>query len=281
MDRCDECELLYLNPAPDESAFPIIYPANYHAFAFDAQQFGIIHRIRRRLEARRLLKVFGDLPADAKILDVGCGDGFHLGLIKEFGLPTWQVEGIDTSERAVTQARKNGLNVHCGTVESVAFEPASFNAVILIMTVEHVNDPAGLLNRIHELLKPGGRVLIVTDNADSIDAKLFQKSFWGGYHFPRHTFLFNRRSLTLLANQTRFEVYRLQTIVSPVNWVYSIRNYLVGRKYPQWLIRQFSLTTPIPLAIFTILDNLFCLFGRGALLQAVLVKPIKEQAHES
>jgi len=66
-----------------------------------------------------------------------------------------------------------------------------------------------------------------------------------------------------------------RTIVSPVNWVYSIRNWLVYRQWPNWLVNQFSLAKPIPLAAFTILDYVLCLFNRGALLQGVFVKPQK------
>ena len=124
-----------------------------------------------------------------------------------------------------------------------------------------------------ELLKPGGRLVVVTDNAASLDARLFGKRLWGGYHFPRHTYLFTRHSLAAMAEKAGLQTQRIRTIVSPVNWVYSIRNYLTDRQYPAWLANRFSLSKPIPLAGFTVLDNVLRLFGRGALLQAVFLKP--------
>ena len=195
MARCESCDVLVLDPRPAADQFDVIYPPHYHAFQFDAAQYGFIHKVRRRLEARRLLSLFHDLPPDARILDVGCGDGFHLNLLKDFGPQGWHLEGIDASERAVARARANGLDVTHGTVEHAPIAPSAVDAILTIMTVEHVNDPASLVRRSATFLKPGGRLVVVTDNARSLDAALFGKQSWGGYHFPRHTYLFTKSSL--------------------------------------------------------------------------------------
>ncbi len=94
MMRCRRCGLVFLNPRPEDGEGPRIYPDHYHAFNFSEDGFGIIHRARRRLEARRLLHWCRGLPADARILDVGCGDGFHLELLREFGPPSWDLQGV-------------------------------------------------------------------------------------------------------------------------------------------------------------------------------------------
>jgi hypothetical protein len=83
--KCDSCGLVYLNPRPDVSEFETIYPGNYHAIDFSEDEFGVVYKIRSWLEARRLLNCCNDLPEDAKILDVGCGDGFHLKLLRQYG----------------------------------------------------------------------------------------------------------------------------------------------------------------------------------------------------
>src|SRR5262245_28594614 len=57
--RCPYCTLVYLDPRPTPSEFDRIYPDNYHAFEFSAEQFGVVHKVRSRLEARRMLKVLG------------------------------------------------------------------------------------------------------------------------------------------------------------------------------------------------------------------------------
>ncbi|MEO6813243.1 MAG: methyltransferase domain-containing protein [Ginsengibacter sp.] len=271
--RCHSCGLVFLNPRPDISEFEKIYPANYHAFNFSEKQFGIVYKIRSWLESKRLLKWCKSLPEDARILDVGCGDGFHLKLLREYGKKSWRPEGIDLDERAVEMARKSGLIVHRGNVESIDLPPGSYDLAYIVQTIEHVENPVEVLLGIRRLLKPGGKLVIVTDNTDSIDFGFFKKNYWGGYHFPRHWNLFNKNSMRKLAEKINFEVEVLESEVSPVNWVYSIHNWLVGKKAPNWLINRFTLGSPVSLSVFTMLDIILQTMKRGALLHVILKKP--------
>ena len=274
--QCRTCGLVYLDKRPAESEFGRIYPDDYHAFTFSAENFGFVYRVRRRLEARRLLRAAKGLPRDGRVLDVGCGDGFHLGLLRDFGRRGWRLEGVDADPRAVRRAQEDGLDVHQGTVEAVDFEPGSFDLVLLIQTIEHVADPGSVLRRIHELLRPGGRLLVVTDNTGSLDFTIFKRRHWGGYHFPRHWNLFNERALRRLAGQSGYEVESLSTMVSPVNWVYSVRNTLDDWGASRRVVDQFSLESAPSLAAFTVFDTLHRLAGRGALLRSVLRRPLDE-----
>jgi SAM-dependent methyltransferase len=144
----------------------------------------------------------------------------------------------------------------------------------MIMTIEHVERPDETLRGIKRLLKRGGRLVIVTDNTGSLDFKFFKQHYWGGYHFPRHWNLFNRHSLGRLAEKTGFQVVSLRTIISPVNWVYSIHNALVDRGKPKWLVDRFTLKSTFSLTFFTMLDFILQQFGRGALLKGILRKPL-------
>lgn len=272
--RCRTCDLVYLNPRPALSEFARIYPSNYHAFEFSPAQFGLVYQVRRRLEARRLLAWCHGLSENARILDIGCGDGFHLEVLRDFGLPNWCLEGVDFDARAAALAQRKGLTVHQGLLADLALPEQAYDLAFLIQTVEHLADPPGLLRQARALLRPGGRLVIVTDNTDSWDNKLFGRRYWGGYHFPRHWNLFNRKAMRLLANRAGLEVVSLTTAVSPVNWVYSVRNALVGKRAPSWLTERFSLKSTVSLSAFTVLDTVLQAAGRGALLNAVLQRPI-------
>lgn len=271
--RCRRCGLVYLNPRPSIEEFDRIYPPTYHAFDFSAEKYGLAHRVRSRLEARRLLSYCTRLGPEARVLDVGCGDAFHLSLLRHFGKPGWRLEGLDASERAVAAARRAGLCVHLGTAETTDLDRNAYDLILLIATLEHVENPLTLLRAATRLLRPGGRVAIVTDNTATLDFSLFGNRHWGGYHFPRHWNLFHRPSLRCLAEQAGLHVVELVTALSPVNWVYSIRNRLVDRRYPRWLYDRFSLKAPVALAAFTMLDGCCQLFRRGALLKLIAEKP--------
>jgi SAM-dependent methyltransferase len=268
-----------LNPRPTINEVEKIYPPTYHAYNFSKKNYGFIYQVRSRLEAWRLLNHCRDLPEDAQILDIGCGDGFHLGLLREFGKKGWRLEGIDVDKQAVEKAIRAGLQVYLTAAERIDLPAENYDLVFMIQTIEHLENPPEVLREAHKLLRKGGRLVIVTDNTDSFDFRFFKDRYWGGYHFPRHWNLFNRHSFTKLAEKTGFEVERLKTIVSPVNWVLSIHNVLIDRRKPNWLINCFTLKSVVSLTVFTGLDFILQKFGRGALLQATLRKRLS--SHKS
>lgn len=271
--HCRECGNVYINPRPDVSEFERIYPPTYHSLDFSEKNYSFVHKVRSRLEANRLLRYCEGVPDGGRILDVGCGDGFHLKLLQEYGNKNWTLEGVDLDSRAVEIASRTGLTIHQGSIETLPLESDHYDVVYTIQTIEHVAQPDEVFAAIARILKPGGRLVVVTDNTDSIDFGYFKSSYWGGYHFPRHWNLFNRQSLSRLAQKTGFEVSEVKTIVSPVNWVYSFHNLLVDKKAPRWLINQFTLKSPISLGVFTLVDMVLEKLGRGALLNAYFIKP--------
>ena len=268
--ECNRCGLVFLHPRPSKNDLGTIYPPNYHAYEFTSENYGMVHALRRRLEARRLREVCGDLQPGSRILDIGCGDGFHLELLRHIGHGSWQLEGLDANERASDLACRKGFRVQQGFLEDVSLPKASFDLILLIATIEHVDDPRDFLERTRELLRPNGRVLIVTDNVSSLSFRMWRNRHWGGYHFPRHFNLFSRKTLTLLARLSGFEPDKSDTLTTPVNWVYSIRNLLQDLGAPKSVVEQFSLKTPAPLGVFTVVDYLLTCLGRGGLLRMTL-----------
>jgi len=268
--RCPSCQLIYLDPRPAITELGRIYPDSYHAFAFDEDQYGLVHRVRSRLEARRMLRAGRGLPPDARVLDVGCGDGFHLDLLRRYGPAGWQLFGVDTDVRAVVAARRRQLDVELSTIEDAPIEPGSIDLALCIQTIEHVADPVAVLRAIARVLRPGGRLYLITDSTDSPDFRLAKGRHWGGYHFPRHWNLFNKASMRRLAELGGLTVERLGTTTSPVNWTYTVRNWLDDWGAPRWLVEQFSLKTAPSLALFTMVDGALTIVGRGALLRVIL-----------
>ena len=88
----------------------------------------------------------------------------------------------------------------------------------------------------------------------------------------RHELACEYPTLAILMNP--FEVERLGTMVSPVNWTFSIRNALVDWHAPNRLVERFSLGSPVSLGLFTLVGMAQQLFGRGELLEVVLRRPV-------
>jgi hypothetical protein len=72
----------------------------------------------------------------------------------------------------------------------------------LLNLIEHVESPRRVLFRLAERLSPGGLILVKTPNHDSLDARIFAKSYWAGLHVPRHWSVFTKRSFETLLEGT-------------------------------------------------------------------------------
>jgi len=103
------------------------------------------------------------IPRGARrVLDVGCGDGMLAARLAQLGVP--HVVGLD-QDRAVldrARARHAGITVEWrqGDAFDVPFEAGSFDAVVSVATLHHV-DPEKGLARFADLVKPGGVVAVV------------------------------------------------------------------------------------------------------------------------
>jgi SAM-dependent methyltransferase len=91
-----------------------------------------------------------------RILDVGCGTGANLEMLKQFGA----AEGVDVSDEALEFCREKGLEVHKGLAEELPFEDESFELVTALDVVEHLDDDVAGLKEMHRVLKKGGKSLI-------------------------------------------------------------------------------------------------------------------------
>ena len=105
---------------------------------------------------------------DAAVLDVGCGGGLLSEALAQAGA---KVTAIDLAPNLLKVARLHGLESGIKVdyrempVEALAAEaPASFDAITCMEMLEHVPEPASIINACASLLKPGGRLFLSTLN---------------------------------------------------------------------------------------------------------------------
>lgn len=113
------------------------------------------------------------IPADAKVLDVGCGHG---ALLTKLQGRIGEYHGVDFAEPFIRSARKRaadagfaGCYFHLGDVTDFARQhPAEFDLVFALDISEHVPDAewAEIVAALKIALKPGGRVICHTPNLD-------------------------------------------------------------------------------------------------------------------
>jgi 2-polyprenyl-3-methyl-5-hydroxy-6-metoxy-1,4-benzoquinol methylase len=110
-------------------------------------------------------KLLADIPPDALVMDIGCGNGSFISLFQSRG---WHLYGSDYSPTGIeiAQARYPDIRFSLGNAEAMPEELTSkagqFDVVLCTEVIEHVYNPRGLLKTCHSLLKPKGTLVLTT-----------------------------------------------------------------------------------------------------------------------
>jgi 2-polyprenyl-3-methyl-5-hydroxy-6-metoxy-1,4-benzoquinol methylase len=151
------------------------------------------------------------LPAlpGGKLLEIGCGNGAFLARMHRLG---WNVCGLDTDPAAVSWGKQvYGLDLICGTVDSLKLPENSYDVITMNHVIEHVHDPGGLLRECRRILRPGGKLILTTPNAGSFGHKLFEGD-WRGLEPPRHFMIFSMQNIEQCTKRSNLETVLLRSI---------------------------------------------------------------------
>lgn len=208
MVECGGCRLLRLEPRPTREELRAYYPEQYW-FDPGGSAAGRLEEAYRRLVisdhvcfVRRAIKAAG---GDGPALDVGCGGGLFLGMLRQEGV---RVVGLDLSPRAASVAwRVQGVPALAGDLEHNPLRPSSFAVVTMFHVLEHLLDPLAQLRTVYDLLRPGGRLVVQVPNAACWQFLLLGEN-WSGLDAPRHLLNFRPHDLENLLAAAGFEVVR-------------------------------------------------------------------------
>jgi 2-polyprenyl-3-methyl-5-hydroxy-6-metoxy-1,4-benzoquinol methylase len=103
---------------------------------------------------------------DLKIIDVGCGSGWLCSQLTRFG----QVTGTDLSDTVLARAARRvpKANFVAGDFMALDLGAASYDVVVSLEVLSHVADQPAFLAKIASLLKPGGLLMLATQNKPAL-----------------------------------------------------------------------------------------------------------------
>lgn len=159
---------------------------------------------------------------DANILDIACGGGLFLHFLKTRGYIN--ITGVDISPEQVSLAKQVTENVIEGNVlEFLETTKEKYNLITGLDIIEHLqkDEVIRLLNSIHTALKPNGRLILQTPNADSP---------WGMMHRYwdfTHEICFNPNSLMKLLKLVAFQNIKFREAGPVVHGIISAVRYLI------------------------------------------------------
>lgn len=287
---CRKCDVLILDPRPKKNDLNIIYPSNYHSYILTKEEKKLfdITFFRKKAAFSRFTNAynFKKLEKKTKILDIGCGNGWMLDLLKEFYGNNAITYGTEINKNVCEAAKKRGHLVKYGLDPFKLFKNEKFDVINITHVIEHLSEPFLLIKDCFKILKNGGIIIIETPNYDSMDRKiinLFDKGSWGGFHFPRHWYLFCEQTVKKISREiTNLNVEKVSYFPSPTTWIWSMNNLIqnkIKRKinlFDPIKIFQNSGVSFLSMFFFYLLDKSFLLMGlRTSTVQFVLRKEPK------
>ena len=144
------------------------------------------------------------------VLDVGCGLGYGSGMLHRIRN---SIVAFDISDTALLYAKRNypGPMYIRADAQAFPFEDTSFDTVVALEIIEHVNSSIYLLREIHRVLKNEGFLILSTPNVahlrNRLECALFKKNLVAGEpENPFHKHEYTPEELARLLESTGFTI---------------------------------------------------------------------------
>lgn len=190
VSKCQNCELLYTNPRPDQKGIiPYYDNVNYvsHSNTSKGLVFKLYH-IVRNYALKQKLKLIKKYISKPTILDYGAGTGAFVKYALDQGA---NATGFEISENA----RAVGQNDHQVTYTDNIPNHPTYNVITMWHVLEHIHNLHATFQNLVNSLEKDGYLFIAVPNHESYDAQ-FYKEYWAAWDIPIHLYHFNKTSFT-------------------------------------------------------------------------------------
>jgi SAM-dependent methyltransferase len=192
--RCPACSHMQLDRFPTEAELG-------EAYGEAASEDYVEQEAGQRETARIALEHIESFVEPGAILDLGCWVGFLLAVARDRG---WDTLGVEPSEFASAYARDRlGLEIIRDDLFDADLGGRRFEAVVMGDVLEHLSRPADAVDRMAELVAPGGVAYLALPNAGSVLARRMGARWWSVV--PTHVQYFTRASLLTLLRRRDWE----------------------------------------------------------------------------
>jgi ubiquinone/menaquinone biosynthesis C-methylase UbiE len=150
----------------------------------DYDEISKIYDDVRKSDTILINRFLQEIPAidELKILDIGCGTGNYTNLLQKVTQANHhQVYGIEPSEGMIIKARKKNSHIifQQATADDIPSEDNFFDFVFMTDVIHHIPDIHKMFSEIHRILKPQGKVCIVTQSHQQIEVRPIVQFFPG------------------------------------------------------------------------------------------------------
>lgn len=179
--------------------------------------------------------VAGRVGPERRLLDVGSGPGGFVRLAEEAG---WRTTALELNAESSNKLASDGFQVIVKHLEMSDLPSAGFDLISFWEVLEHMADPKTVLAEARRLLAPGGLILILVPNVQSLVTRLLHEksNTFGGHSHLNH---FSPSSLRALLTGAGLRLAEMETVITELG---TINNHLAfedpyhGEADPFWEI---------------------------------------------
>ena len=223
VSECVDCEIAMIHPLPSDAELTRLYSCGNYRTS-EGKRFGplietlvLFGRILKRRSINRFVK-------PGKILDIGCGRGLFLDVMRRGG---WRAIGTELNKETASYAIKvYDLKILVGGIIQHQLPDAGLDAININQVLEHLKNPREVIEECHRILRKDGLLVISVPDLRSPQFTLGKEN-WFLLDLPFHLFHFTEEGLGKLLEKNGFkvkEVKRFNLEYSPFGWLQTLLN---------------------------------------------------------
>ena len=201
---CDDCGLVRIYPQLTDEELAGIYRQGYYEHWGGHEE--VFHQMKSRtfgalLDRFIIPRIKG---SGSRLLDIGAATGIMMEQARERGFDVYGVEAAEDGAALIAGkfGRDHVINDYFG--EKDFWEPGFFDVICMSDLFEHVRDPNTVIDKVYNLLRPEGYVILILPDTGSLSGRLLGRH-WSQF-IPEHLFSYSRKNIRMLLSKHGFAV---------------------------------------------------------------------------
>jgi len=213
--KCKDCGFVFMQQIPTKEELD----NHYSTYGYEGERVLTPMTVD---SYNSTLNEFESYRKTNKLLDIGCGVGHFPSVAMQRG---WESFGTEYSTKAVAHARKKGINMHIGPLQTATFDAESFDVITSFEVIEHLNNPIEEINTIYRLLRPGGIFYCTTPNFNSL-LRYWLMTDYKVIEYPEHLSYYTKKTLTKLMIANGFKLVKFKSTGFSLTQIQRAKNQL-------------------------------------------------------